>query len=62
LKQLAGAPDAVILYQLLGLVYEKQKKYDDAIRVYNEFLERFPNSNDAPAVRSFIDQIKKQRP
>jgi tetratricopeptide (TPR) repeat protein len=62
LKQLAGAPDAVILYQLLGLVYEKQKKYDDAIRVYNEFLERFPNSNDAPAVRSFIEQIKKQRP
>lgn len=62
LKQLAGAPDAVVLYQLLGLVYERQKKYADAIRVYNEFLERFPNSNDAPAVRSFIEQIKKQQP
>jgi tetratricopeptide (TPR) repeat protein len=62
LKQLSGAPDASILYQLLGLVYEKQKKYGDAIRVYNEFLARFPDSSDAPAVRSFIEQIKKQQP
>jgi tetratricopeptide (TPR) repeat protein len=62
LKQLAGAPDAAVLYQLLGLVYERQKKFDEAIKVYNEFLERFPNSNDAPAVRSFIEQIKKQQP
>ena len=62
LKQLSGAPDASILYQLLGLVYEKQKKFDDAIRVYNEFLQRFPDSNDATTVRSFIEQIKKQQP
>lgn len=61
LKQLAGAPDAAVLYQLLGLVYEREKKFDEAIKVYNEFLERFPNSNDAPAVRSFIEQIKKQQ-
>jgi tetratricopeptide (TPR) repeat protein len=61
LKQLAGAPDAAVLYQLLGLAYERQKKFDDAIKVYNEFLARFPNSNDAPAVRSFIEQIKKQQ-
>jgi tetratricopeptide (TPR) repeat protein len=62
LKQLAGAPDSVILYQLLGLIYERQKKYEEAIRVYNEFLDRFPDSNDAPTVKSFIEQIKKQRP
>src|SRR4051812_37347974 len=62
LKQLSGAPDAVILYQLLGLVYEKQKKFDDAVRVYNEFLARFPDSSEAPTVRSFIEQIKKQQP
>jgi tetratricopeptide (TPR) repeat protein len=60
-KQLAGAPDAVVIYQLLGLVYEKQKKFNDAIRVYNEFLQRFPDSNDAPAVKSFIQQIRKQQ-
>jgi len=62
LKQLAGAPDASVLYQLLGLIYERQKKYDDAIRIYNEFLQRFPDSNEAPTVRSFIEQIKKQMP
>jgi tetratricopeptide (TPR) repeat protein len=62
IKQLNGAPDAAIIYQLLGLVYEKQKKFDDAIRVYNEFLARFPDSAEAPTIRSFIEQIKKQRP
>lgn len=62
LKQLSGAPDAIVLYQLLGLVYEKQKKFNDAIRVYNEFLLRFPDSDEAPTIRSFIEQIKKQQP
>ena len=62
LKQLSSAPDAMVLYQLLGLVYEKQKKYNEAIRVYREFLDRFPDSNDVPAVRSFIEQIRKQQP
>ncbi|HTH50627.1 MAG TPA: tetratricopeptide repeat protein, partial [Pyrinomonadaceae bacterium] len=28
LKQLSGAPDSVVIYQLLGLVYERQKKWD----------------------------------
>lgn len=61
LKQLSGAPDSVVLYQLLGLVYERQKKFDEAIAVYQEFLRLFPNSNEAPTVQSFIDQIKKQQ-
>jgi len=29
--------------------------------VYQEFLRLFPNSNEAPTVQSFIDQIKKQQ-
>jgi tetratricopeptide (TPR) repeat protein len=45
---------------LLGLVYEKMKRYDDAIAVYEEFLQIFPESNETSAVRSFIVQIKKQ--
>src|SRR5438876_5705331 len=36
-KQLSGAPDAIVVYQLLGLVYERQKKYTEAIGVYEEF-------------------------
>jgi tetratricopeptide (TPR) repeat protein len=61
IKQLSGAPDSGVLYQLLGLVYERQKKFDEAIAVYNEFLRLFPNSNDAPTIQSFIDQIRKQQ-
>ncbi|MEQ1603940.1 MAG: tetratricopeptide repeat protein [Pyrinomonadaceae bacterium] len=59
LKQLSGAPDTVVIYQLLGLIYERQKKYDEAIATYEEFLRIFPNSNEATAVRSFIVQIRK---
>jgi tetratricopeptide (TPR) repeat protein len=59
IKQLSGAPDTEVLYQLLGLIYEKMKKYDQAISVYEEFLRIFPESNESSAVRSFIVQIKK---
>jgi tetratricopeptide (TPR) repeat protein len=59
IKQLSGAPDAIVIYQLLGLIYEKQKKPADAIAIYEEFLRLFPNSVEATAVRSFITQLKK---
>jgi tetratricopeptide (TPR) repeat protein len=59
-KQLAGAPDAMVVSQLLGLIYEKQKKFAEAIAVYEEFLRMFPDSSEAGAVRSFIVQLKKQ--
>lgn len=59
IKQLSGAPDTSVIYQLLGLVYERQKKYKEAIAIYEEFLRLFPNSSDATAVRSFIVQLKK---
>ncbi len=58
--QLSGAPDAEVLYQFLGLAYEKMKKYKDAIAVYEEFLRTFPDSNETTAVQSFIVQLKKQ--
>ncbi|MFN6964617.1 MAG: tetratricopeptide repeat protein [Pyrinomonadaceae bacterium] len=60
IKQLGGAPDAVVLYQLLGLNLEKQKKYNEAIAVYSEFIRRFPESDEAPTVRSFIEQLRRQ--
>lgn len=60
IKQLSGAPDAITIYQFLGLSYEKMKKYTDAIAVYEEFLRVFPDSNEATAVQSFIVQLKKQ--
>ena len=59
-KQLSGAPDAMVVYQILGLTYEKQKKFKEAIAVYREFLRVFPESNEASAVESYIVQIEKQ--
>ena len=61
LKQLSGAPDAIIIYQLLGLIYERQKKPTEAIQVYEEFLRFFADTVEAEAVRSFIVQLKKEQ-
>ncbi len=60
INQLAGAPDAEVLYQMLGLVYEKQQKYTEAIKVYEEFLRNFPDGNERTAVESFITPLKKK--
>ncbi|MDQ3801137.1 MAG: tetratricopeptide repeat protein [Acidobacteriota bacterium] len=60
LQQLSGAPDAEVIYQLLGVSYEKQQKYTEAIKIYEEFLRVFPDSSEASAVRSFIVQAQKQ--
>ncbi len=59
-KQLGTGSDAPTIYQLLGLVYEKQKKYKEAIALYESFLRLFPESPEATAVESFIVQLKKQ--
>jgi tetratricopeptide (TPR) repeat protein len=59
-KQLGSGADAPTVYQLLGLVYEKQKKYNEAIALYQTFLRLFPDSPEASAVESFIVQLKKQ--
>ena len=59
-KQLSGAPDAAVIYQLVGMVYEEQKRYKEAIALYEDFLKNFPDSPEAEAVRSFIVQINKE--
>jgi tetratricopeptide (TPR) repeat protein len=60
IEQLAGAPDAVVIYQILGVIYEKQGKYSEAIKLYEEFLEKFPDSNEREAIESFITQIRRK--
>jgi tetratricopeptide (TPR) repeat protein len=59
-NQLGSAPDAMVVYQILGLIYERQERYKDAIALYENFLRLFPDSSEAGAVESFIVQIKKQ--
>jgi len=59
-KQLSGAPDAAVIYQLVGMIYEEQKRYKEAIAVYEDFLKLYPESPEAEAVKSFIVQINKE--
>lgn len=61
LTQLSGSPDSVVIYQLEGLIYERMKQYDKAIKIYEEFLRLFPDATEASAVQSFITQIKKKK-
>lgn len=61
IKQLGGAPDAAVVYQLLGRIYEKRGKNRQAIALYNTFLKLFPDSLEASAVRSFITQLESQQ-
>jgi len=49
-----------VLYQLLGAVYEKMEKYKEAVEAYEKYLQLAPEGNLAPAVRSIIDQLRKQ--
>jgi tetratricopeptide (TPR) repeat protein len=49
-----------VIYQLLGSAYEKQEKYKEAIAAYEKYLQLAPNGNLAPAIRSVIDQLRRQ--
>lgn len=49
-----------VVYLLLGEIYEKQKKFPEAIKIYERFLKDFPDSDERTAVESFIVQIRKQ--
>ncbi|MBK9163167.1 MAG: tetratricopeptide repeat protein [Acidobacteria bacterium] len=60
-EQLAGAPDAKVVLQYLGRLLERQGKADEAIALYRKFLQIFPDSVEATAVRSFIEQLERQQ-
>ncbi|MDT5059655.1 MAG: Tetratricopeptide repeat [Acidobacteriota bacterium] len=49
-----------VIYQLLGAAYEKMEKYKEAVAAYEKYLQLAPEGNLAPAVRSIIDQLRKQ--
>jgi tetratricopeptide (TPR) repeat protein len=49
-----------VLYQLLGAVYEKMERYREAVEAYEKYLQLAPEGSLAPAVRSIIDQLRRQ--
>jgi tetratricopeptide (TPR) repeat protein len=48
-----------VIYQLLGAAYEKQQNYKEAIVAYETYLALAPNGSLAPAIRSIIDQLRR---
>ena len=48
-----------VIYQLLGAAYEKLQNYKDAIVAYEKYLVLAPNGSLAPAIRSMIDQLRR---
>ncbi|HKR00615.1 MAG TPA: tetratricopeptide repeat protein, partial [Pyrinomonadaceae bacterium] len=49
-----------VIYQLLGAVYERMEKYKEAVEAYEKYLQLAPQGNLAEAVRSIIDQLRRQ--
>ena len=49
-----------VIYQLLGAAYEKQQKFKEAVAAYEKYLALAPNGSLAPAIRSIIDQLRRE--
>ena len=48
-----------VIYQMLGAAYERMQNYKDAVVAYEKYLELSPNGSLAPAVRSILDQLRR---
>ena len=48
-----------VIYQLLGAAYERAQNYKEAVVAYEKYLELAPNGSLAPAIRSILDQLKR---
>jgi tetratricopeptide (TPR) repeat protein len=57
LAQLADSEP--VIYQLLGAAYERQRKYKEALAAYEKYLALAPNGSLAPALRSIIEQLRR---
>lgn len=49
-----------VIYQLLGAAYEKMEKPKDAVASYEKYLELAPTGSYAAAIRSILDQLKRE--
>jgi tetratricopeptide (TPR) repeat protein len=49
-----------VIYQMLGAAYEKLEKPKEAVAAYEKYLELAPNGSYAGAIRSILDQLKRE--
>jgi tetratricopeptide (TPR) repeat protein len=48
-----------VIYQLLGAAYERTQNYKEAVGAYEKYLALAPNGTLAPAIRSIIEQLRR---
>jgi tetratricopeptide (TPR) repeat protein len=49
-----------VIYQMLGAAYEKVNKPKEAITAYEKYLQLAPNGSYAAALRSILNQLKRE--
>ena len=60
-KALAQLSDSEpVIYQMLGAAYERIEKPKDAVVAYEKYLELAPNGSYAAAIRSILEQLKRE--
>jgi tetratricopeptide (TPR) repeat protein len=60
-KALAQLSDSEpVIYQLLGAAYERIEKPKEAVAAYEKYLQLAPNGSYAAAIRSILEQLKRE--
>jgi tetratricopeptide (TPR) repeat protein len=60
-KALAQLSDSEpVIYQMLGAAYERVEKPKEAVVAYEKYLELAPNGSYAAAIRSILEQLKRE--
>jgi predicted Zn-dependent protease len=49
-----------VIYQMLGAAYERLEKPKEAVAAYEKYLQLAPNGSYAGAIRSILDQLKRE--
>ena len=60
-KALAQLSDSEpVIYQMIGAAYEKSEKPKEAVAAYEKYLQLAPNGSYAAAIRSILEQLKRE--
>jgi Flp pilus assembly protein TadD len=49
-----------VIYQMLGAAYERVNKPKEAVAAYEKYLQLAPNGSYATAIRSILNQLKRE--
>ena len=49
-----------VIYQMIGAAYERMEQPKEAVAAYEKYLQLAPNGSYAAAIRSILDQLKRE--